>query len=141
MKCDKCGETYGYREDHECNKTPGGMEYSGLPKVTDTPPMPECRPPRPEEYCQCNPLPRKEVISIQPGDTIVLDCHGPITAEFHKLAKADIKKAFPGHKSVILHDGLTLEVYREQGKDEPEVDQFALTQDGLDDMGEQVEDD
>ena len=69
------------------------------------------------EWKESSPdIPRKEVISIQPGDVIVLDCHGPITQEFHKLAQSDLKEAFPGHKSVILHDGLSLEVYREQGK-------------------------
>lgn len=61
-------------------------------------------------------LPRKEVISIQPGDVIVLNCNGPITTEFRIQAEMDLKAVFRNNQSVILHNGMTLEVYREQEK-------------------------
>ena len=70
----------------------------GLPEVTDS---------------------RKEIISIQPGDVIVCkldDSIAPLSIEGIHNLKGHLKHAFPNTKSFILEDGMSLEVYREQGK-------------------------
>jgi hypothetical protein len=61
-------------------------------------------------------LPRKEVISVQPGDVVVLtNPHGVSMAQ-QDLAEADLKRMFPDNESLFLSNGVTLEVYREQEK-------------------------
>ena len=61
-------------------------------------------------------LPRKEVISIQPGDVVVLTNPYGVSMEQQDLAEADLKRMFPDNESLFLSNGVTLEVYREQGK-------------------------
>jgi hypothetical protein len=65
-----------------------------------------------------NPI-RKEVISIQPGDVIVLTCpEGYNMSEKNgKRLKETLLDAFPNNTSLVLVNGVTLEVYREQAKD------------------------
>ncbi len=96
---------------------------SSLPKVTDTPPMPKVKDPKPDIPIGTirigdigDPLPRKEVISLQPGDVVVLINPNNISAEQRAFAEADLKKFFPDNESLFLSDGVTLEVYREQRK-------------------------
>jgi hypothetical protein len=74
--------------------------------------MPKVKPPKPE-----HPLPRKEVISIQPGDVIALVCEYNFSVEQAETLKAYMKGVFHGHKIVLLEAGMTLEVYREQVKE------------------------
>ena len=70
-----------------------------------------------KDTCECpyvNPLPRKEVISIQPGDVIA--CHSPL--DDASLAEhAHLNEIFPNNAHIILCKGMSLEVYREQVKD------------------------
>ena len=61
---------------------------------------------------------RKEVISIQPGDVIVLMYKQPLTDKACNMIKDAMKPAFPDTKCIVLDGGTTLEVYREQVKDE-----------------------
>ena len=61
-------------------------------------------------------IPRKEVISIQPGDVVVVTVPDKCTlAECESLTR-NVEYLFPGIKSMILDEGASLEVYREQGK-------------------------
>jgi hypothetical protein len=59
-------------------------------------------------------LPRKEVISIQPGDVVVLTNPEIVSMEQQDLAETDLKRMFPDNESLFLSGGVTFEVYREQ---------------------------
>lgn len=61
-------------------------------------------------------LPRKEVISIQPGDVIAVHLVRSLSLQGISNLKAALKPAFPDNKIIVLDEGMTLEVYREQGK-------------------------
>jgi hypothetical protein len=63
------------------------------------------------------PLPRKEVISIQPGDVVVLTCKCDCTEKQAEAIRLEFKTLFPNNETVLLAGGATLEVYREQAKD------------------------
>jgi len=63
-----------------------------------------------------NTLPHKEVISIQPGDVIVLSVPEEITADRVKIIEGNAQNIFPQCKVVVLASGMSLEVYREQVK-------------------------
>jgi hypothetical protein len=63
------------------------------------------------------PLPRKEVISIQPGDVVVLTCKCDCTEKQAEAIRLEFKTLFPNNETVLLAGGATLEVYREQVKD------------------------
>jgi hypothetical protein len=62
-------------------------------------------------------FPHKEVISIQPGDVIAISVPGALSEKACEHIKMSMAIAFPGSKSVILEEGMSLEVYREQVKD------------------------
>ena len=66
---------------------------------------------------QPDPLPRKEVISIQPGDKIVLSIEYTLTQKAHERIKETLELEFPNTECLILDGGATLEVYREQVKE------------------------
>lgn len=68
-----------------------------------------------------DPLPRKEVISIQPGDVVVINLSDTITNEGYYQLLSDLTDRFPNNKHLVLDSGVTLEVYREQVKDEATV--------------------
>ena len=63
-----------------------------------------------------SPLPRKEVISIQPGDVVVVSTPEQMTEREHKGLSDILAEIMPKSKSLILSGGMSLEVYREQGK-------------------------
>ena len=165
MQCIYCEQDTAGNHDINCPNNPanwstsgGTVEYSGLPPVTDTPPMPKCKPPMDEgttavddkllevltkkaqaydnimassewkesaplprkELPTCNKMfsggfadlcrPRKEVISIRPGDVITIKQDNPI--EWLSFCVTD------GHSNRVTfpRGKFTLEVYREQDK-------------------------
>jgi hypothetical protein len=59
-------------------------------------------------------LPRKEVISIQPGDVIVLKCDVSLDADAHTACQVSLQNWFPSNKCIVVDGGMSLEVYREQ---------------------------
>jgi hypothetical protein len=63
-----------------------------------------------------SPLPRKEVISIQPGDVVVMSSKCDYSLKERNTLNDGLKALFPYNKSVLLINGDSLEVYREQGK-------------------------
>jgi len=64
-----------------------------------------------------SPLPRKEVISIQPGDVVAVMYPGSLSTKVSICLKEQIREIFPRTDVIILEDGMSLEVYREQVKD------------------------
>jgi len=116
------------------------QKINPFPKVTGTPPMPKVKPPKPER-CQClnpdprigvitreifcnrcmlslpprpDPLPRKEVISIQPGDVVVLRSPQMLSEKAADHIDKNMTIAFPNSKIVVLEGDMSLGVYREQ---------------------------
>jgi hypothetical protein len=111
---------------------------SSLPEVTDTPPMPKVKDPKPEDtldipvsvkalnwlieqeqarqLAEKSDLPRKEVISIQPGDVAVIKADASINEKGQDYIRKQLNNTFPDNKTIILDQGMSLEVYREQGK-------------------------
>lgn len=108
-----------------------------FPKVTDTPPMPRVKPPKLERVPSFNEqfkeflsemkaafgaeIPRKEVISTQPGDVIVANSPTGLSDKERFELRLGLDQVFPDNKAVILENGITLEVYREQ---EISIDSF-----------------
>ncbi len=104
-----------------------------LPKVPDTPPMPKVKDPKPnwyeEEYggdgeypgkirIGDTSLPRKEVISIQPGDLVALTTPYHLEVPEIDVMKRSVARLLPdGTNVIVLSGGATLEVYREQVKE------------------------
>jgi hypothetical protein len=62
------------------------------------------------------PLPRKEVISIQPGDVVVVLSPVGLCERAYDNISRSLSNSFPDNKAVILDEGMTMEVYREQGR-------------------------
>ena len=65
---------------------------------------------------ESDPIPRKEVISIQPGDVIVVSSKATLTEAAHAELGDKMKHLFPDNNNVLLMNGDTMEVYREQGR-------------------------
>jgi hypothetical protein len=57
---------------------------------------------------------RVEVVELCPGDVIMLRCPGPLSQAVADLLKVRLEKDFPGHRCMVLGDGLSLQVLREQ---------------------------
>jgi hypothetical protein len=110
-------DTYGTVDGDEENTygTDEECMFGELKAQYNTPPMPKVKDPKPEGN---PPLPRKEVISIQPGDVIaVTSSEG--TTEKNRNGAADLTHiAFPDNSILLLPNGMSLEVYREQDKDD-----------------------
>lgn len=49
------------------------------------------------------------VLKLQKGDTLVISCHGPVSAETAYRIKAHVEHSFPGIKAILMSDGLKLE--------------------------------
>jgi uncharacterized protein involved in propanediol utilization len=64
-----------------------------------------------------SPLPRKEVISIQPGDVIVLSSPTMLSESMAKMIEMKAQAQFPDNTILVLEDSMTMEVYREQVKE------------------------
>jgi len=65
-----------------------------------------------------HPLPeltRVEVIELRPNDALVLRCPGPITADQAEQLRQELQHKFPDRRCLVLGDGLTLDVLREEG--------------------------
>lgn len=56
--------------------------------------------------------PQVRALRIQPGDTIVLRTERPIGPDSLKQILAQMQRAFPGHKTLVL-DRMHLDVARE----------------------------
>jgi hypothetical protein len=65
-------------------------------------------------YYDTPSLPRKEVISIQPGDVIVLKHPDFLTKETVSRIIKTVEGVWPNNKCLVLDNGMSLEVYREQ---------------------------
>ncbi len=101
MKCSWCNEEFDGRSGYES----GGDKLCGIKCLREKIGYPP------------DPLPRKEVISIQPGDVIVVDYHDrDLSDKAVGMAKDKIKEYWPNNKCLVLGSGITLEVYREQGR-------------------------
>ncbi len=61
---------------------------------------------------------KMEAVSVKRGDVIVLCTDKIVTAEFAAMARAQLKELFPHNNCLILDQGMTLEVYREQKESE-----------------------
>jgi hypothetical protein len=115
---------------------------AGFPKVTDTPPMPKVKDPKPETgfrqgehegTLRCNTcgstrkdpqgvddcdiakpstLPHKEVISIQPGDVVLIKFNEVLGKERNDRTEKAMSGLFPHNSVLILDNGASLEVYR-----------------------------
>jgi hypothetical protein len=59
-------------------------------------------------------LPRKEVISIQPGDVVVLTSKLEYSLQGRNTLNGMLMSLFPNNKTVLLINGDTMEVYRER---------------------------
>jgi len=95
----------------------GGF-FRGFLGEQDYPPMPECKPPKPEDYCS-DKLTNKEVISIQPGDMVTVTTPYELSAIASNELKFNVAEMLPdGVNVIVLSGGATLEVYREQVKDD-----------------------
>jgi hypothetical protein len=57
---------------------------------------------------------RVEVVELHPGDVILLRMPGALSQAVADLLQARLEKDFPGHRCLVLADGLTLQVLREQ---------------------------
>ena len=66
------------------------------------------------DICEQPALPRKEVISIQPGDKIAIMHPGVLSEKGYATVKKGFTETFPGTECLILEEGMTMEVYREQ---------------------------
>jgi len=71
-------------------------------------PKPDVTPPSQIEP----PIPRKEVISIQPGDVVVVHCSVDLHPDQKERIKEDLRRAFPNNKSIFAGESISLEVYR-----------------------------
>ncbi len=58
----------------------------------------------------------KEVISIQPGDVIVMTLPSEMTSDLRHAITIRLDRMFPNTESIVLGGSETLEVYREQEK-------------------------
>lgn len=68
-----------------------------------------------KEIESTNPsLPHKEVISIQPGDKIVLNLPEKLSPEAYRSIVQSLAETFPNNHCIIIEAGMTMEVYREQ---------------------------
>ena len=82
----------------------------GFPK-TKTPPMPECKPPKPDN----DKLTHKEVISIQPGDVVTVTTPYELSSRATDKLKFNVAEMLPdGVNVIVLSGGATMEVYRER---------------------------
>ena len=57
---------------------------------------------------------RKEVISIQPGDKIIITSPMVLSEKATSYIIHKVEGLFPGTKCLLLEDGMKMEVYREQ---------------------------
>jgi len=74
----------------------------------------KCKPPKPDNT---EPIPRKEVISIQPGDVAVVTTPYKLSAQSSNKLKFDVAEMMSdGVDVIVLSGGATMEVYREKGK-------------------------
>jgi len=65
---------------------------------------------------KAHPLPRKEVISIQPGDMVTVTTPYELSAIASNELKFNVAEMLPdGVNVIVLSGGATLKVYREQG--------------------------
>ena len=87
---------------------PNRSEYPGLPEVNETPPMPKVKSPKPED----DPIVKKEVIQIQPGDVLVLTCNEELDEKRVEEIGSEFELMFPDNKTIILGGGSTLDVHR-----------------------------
>jgi hypothetical protein len=71
-----------------------------------------------DKVLETDPLPRKEVISIQQGDVVVFKCDQPLEGDTYTAVRAAHAKMFPNNQTLILDKGMSLEVYREQEAEE-----------------------
>lgn len=59
-----------------------------------------------------------KVLRIQPGDVLIARVPGPITTVVAEHLRDQVAREFPGHKCLVLSEGLELDVAREKA---PEV--------------------
>ena len=52
---------------------------------------------------------------LKPNDTLIIECDGPMPQETASLIKHIIEDTFPGHKCLVLTDGLRFKVAGSQG--------------------------
>jgi hypothetical protein len=57
-------------------------------------------------------LPRVRILSVRPGDVLVLKTDRALSEEETHLAREILQREFPGHRGIILDDGAELEVVR-----------------------------
>ena len=58
----------------------------------------------------------KEAISIQPGDIVVMSCKDKLSEQAIGTLNTNLSQLFPNNKTVLMCNGDSLEVYREQGR-------------------------
>ncbi len=56
------------------------------------------------------------VASLKPGDVVVIHSPRPLSKDVHDRLKAKVEEEFPGHKAMILCDGLKLGILSPKGE-------------------------
>jgi dihydroxyacid dehydratase/phosphogluconate dehydratase len=54
-----------------------------------------------------------EVVSLKPGDVVVLSYDGPISSEMCERLKSMVWKVWPDHQVIVLTDGLEMRIVRD----------------------------
>jgi hypothetical protein len=57
------------------------------------------------------------VLSLRPGDVVVLRCGGKISDNLYAILKETIKPHFPNNKVIILEQGMEISVLRDDSTD------------------------
>lgn len=54
------------------------------------------------------------ILKLEPGDKIILRCPKVLSDSAHMRLKEQVEEMFPGHRAVVLEEGLDIKVARTQ---------------------------
>jgi len=87
-----------------------------LPKIEDKdmPPMPEVKPAKNEKLSGVEFLKAMQILSLQPGDIVVLNYPDYLSESAISNITNSIKAHIPDNKIIILEGGLTIGIIRKE---------------------------